>query len=464
MATKLVLVALLLLLLAGASYATPAAADPPVAGYPDSMASLGDSITQAADVTTFGDHPDYSWATGTQPAVNSLYSRLVAVHPAITGHAFNDSVSGARMTDLNGQATNAVPQGAQLITILLGANDVCTPSEASMTPVATFQAQFETAMQTLTTGLPTARIAVVSIPNVYNLWLILHNNSSAQFIWALGGICQSLLANPTSMAPADVQRRANVQQRNIDFNNVLHDVCATYVHCKFDNYVGYNTTYTPADVSSLDFFHPSIQGQALAAQTGWDNSYDFSDATPPASDSTRAGGLITLTATDAAGVSGIEYKVGAGAYQKYTAPLSTAVSSLLTWRAVDVNGNTEATHTCRINNWSWSAGDSDCDGYSDTTAAGAHAPESAIGTDSASASARTAAIEDEPLPDALPLDFNDDQKVNIFDVSTFSSRFGSQLSPPIGSYSVRWDLNADGKVNIFDVSQFSSLFGKACTP
>jgi len=42
----------------------------------------------------------------------------------------------------------------------MGANDVCTPSEASMTPVATFQAEFEAAMATLASGLPDARIAI----------------------------------------------------------------------------------------------------------------------------------------------------------------------------------------------------------------------------------------------------------------------------------------------------------------
>ena len=341
-----------------------------------------------------------------------------------------------------------------------------------MTPVATFQAQFTAGMQTLTSGLPDARIAVLSIPDVYNLWSILHNNSSARFIWALGGICQSLLANPTSTAAADVTRRANVRQRNIDFNDALSSVCAQYVHCKFDDYAGFNMVFTPSHVSTLDYFHPSIQGQALAAQAAWDNVYDFTDATPPVSDSTGSGvtngATVTLTATDAAGVSGIEYKVDGGAYQKYTAPLSLAKFQVLTWRAVDVNGNSEGTHTCRIVDWGWASGDSDCDAFRDSATFGAHASETTIGTSLTQGCAVTPTSGDEALPDAWPLDFNDNQLANGADVLSFNGVFSQVTSnPPVmyGGSSVpisRWDLNGSGLINGADILQFNAFFGKRC--
>ena len=79
-----------------------------------------------------------------------------------------------------------------------------------------------------------------------------------------------MLANPLSSDPADVQRRADVRQRNVDFNDVLNSVCANYVHCKFDDYLGFNTAFTPAHVSTIDYFHPSVAGQALIAQLAWD--------------------------------------------------------------------------------------------------------------------------------------------------------------------------------------------------
>jgi lysophospholipase L1-like esterase len=327
--------------------APAAEADPALTGYPDSMAALGDSITRAANITfPPSDYPDYSWATGTNASVQSIYSRILLQNPLISGNQHNDAVSGARMVHLNGQAVSAVSQGVQLVTILMGANDVCTSSEATMTPVATFQSQLEQALATLSAGLPDARIAIGSIPDIYNLWAILKDNSSATATWGAFSICQSMLANPLSTAQADVDRRNNVRQRNMDFNTVLENVCAQYVHCRFDNNAGFNTVFTPAHVSTLDYFHPSVAGQALAANVGW-GIYDLTDAIAPVSSATSTpsgGGIsVTLSATDHVAVSGIEYKINGGAYQRYTVPVNAPDGSAMTFRAVDISGNIEAT-------------------------------------------------------------------------------------------------------------------------
>ena len=79
------------------------AAEPPP--LPASIAAVGDSITQAA--SSGGglgtNYPANSWSTGTSTTVNSHYRRLLAINPAISGRAWNDSVSGAKMAGLNGQ-------------------------------------------------------------------------------------------------------------------------------------------------------------------------------------------------------------------------------------------------------------------------------------------------------------------------------------------------------------------------
>lgn len=235
------------------------------------MASLGDSITRAFNADSFGDQPQNSWATGASSSVQSHYFRILQANAAISGNNHNLAVSGARMTHLNGQATNvnAIAGGVEYVTILMGANDVCTSSEATMTPADTFRSQFVTAMNTLTTGTPGARIFVISIPDVYNLWDILHTNSSAVNVWNLFNICQSLLDRPASMDQADVDRRARVRQRNIDFNAQLAEVCAQYSQCTFDDNAAFNYRFTPSDVSTLDYFHPSLNGQANLAAGSW---------------------------------------------------------------------------------------------------------------------------------------------------------------------------------------------------
>jgi hypothetical protein len=182
------------------------------------------------------------------------------------------------MADLNGQAVNlnGTPGGVEFVTIEMGGNDVCTGSEGTMTPVLTYRSQFQTAINTLTTGSPNRRIFVASVPDVYQLWALLHTNANARNFWAGFNICQSLLANPESMLPADVQRRANVRQRNIDFNTQLAEVCVLYPQCSFDNNAIFNGQFTPADVSDLDYFHPSLSGQINLAAGAW-AVYDMDD-------------------------------------------------------------------------------------------------------------------------------------------------------------------------------------------
>jgi hypothetical protein len=249
-------------------------------GAPNSIAVLGDSISQGTnfDQAHFGSNPTYSWATGTQAAVQSVYTRILAGNPNISGKNFNYSVNGAKMTDANGQAVNlnGTPGGIELAMLEMGGNDVCTSTEAAMTPVATYRTQFQTAMNTLTTGFPNRRIFVLSVPDVYQLWALLHTNQNAVNFWNAFAICQSLLANPTSTAQVDVDRRARVRQRDIDLNTQLSEVCALYPQCHFDNNAIFNAGFMAADVSDLDYFHPSLQGQANLASGAW-LVYDMDD-------------------------------------------------------------------------------------------------------------------------------------------------------------------------------------------
>jgi lysophospholipase L1-like esterase len=236
--------------------------------YPNSMASLGDSITRAFNTgfLPFFDAPANNWSTGTNSNVNSHYERILATNPNIRGRNFNFAVSGAKMINLNDEV-NSINQQVDYVTILLGANDVCTTNQANMTSVATFKSQLQTGLNTLKAKLPNARIFIASIPNIYNLWQILKDNFFARLTWGALSICQSMLVNPTSNATADVNRRNLVHQRNIDLNTALAEVCATYSRCRFDNNASYNTVFVPSDVSSRDYFHPTIAGQKKIADT-----------------------------------------------------------------------------------------------------------------------------------------------------------------------------------------------------
>ena len=249
---------------------------------PASMAAVGDSISQAASSagSLGADAPQNSWTTGTNTTVNSHYRRLLALGAPITGQNHNRSVSGAKVADLAGQMTTVVPLQPDYLTVQIGGNDLCTDTVAQMTSVADFTTRFRAAMTTLTAGSADTYILVTSLPDAYRLWELFRTNSWSRFIWSVGGICQSLLANPTSTQAADVQRRATVRQRNIDYNAVLAGVCAEFARCRYDGGAVFATAFAASDVSG-DYFHPSVAGQAKLAAATWTAGYSWALTPPP---------------------------------------------------------------------------------------------------------------------------------------------------------------------------------------
>jgi lysophospholipase L1-like esterase len=248
--------------------AQPAWAAPPL---PSSMAAVGDSITRAYDVCcSYGDHPGQSWSTGatSYDGVASHYERIRQLNPAITGYAFNDAVTGAKMAQAPDQASQAVSQGARYVTILLGANDLCTSSVSTMTSPEDFRAQFSQAMATLMAQDRKPYVFVSSIPNLYQLWQVLHTNSVARWVWANFHICQSMLGATRTEA-----ERQLVVDREVAFNQILADVCGGYARCRWDQGAVYNYQFSASQVSTLDFFHPSPSGQASLARVTWAASW-----------------------------------------------------------------------------------------------------------------------------------------------------------------------------------------------
>src|SRR5919201_461043 len=255
------------------------------------MAVAGDSISAGygSDTTNGFNDPLHAWATGTDANVNSHYLRILAMNAAISGHNANCANPGAHMADLVSQVACVNSQHPGYAPILLGGNDVCAASEDTMTPVADFAAQFRAGLSALSSASPDARIFVPSLADVYQLWSLFHDDPTETTIWTTYGICQSMLANPQSLDPVDADRRARVRQRVVDYNDAV----------------------------------PPTVGLSAGETAG--------------------GFLVSLSATDDVGVSGIEYRSGTGAYQRYTGPVLVTYGSSITYRALDVNGNASET-------------------------------------------------------------------------------------------------------------------------
>jgi hypothetical protein len=156
----------------------------------------------------------------------------------------------------------------QYLTILMGANDLCTSSTSTMTPTPTFEAELLQALTDFFKADPTALVYVSSLPDLYHLWAILHTDPLAEATWSVFGVCQSML----NLSNTESDRQKVVAQEAAD-NAVLAGTCARFPDCRWDNYAGYNFKFPASDISSVDYFHPNIHGQNDIATVTWQASY-----------------------------------------------------------------------------------------------------------------------------------------------------------------------------------------------
>jgi lysophospholipase L1-like esterase len=233
---------------------------------PGVMAAIGDSITQAAASgrESTGNSPEDSWSTGER--IDSHATRLRDAGVAVSAH--NDSVSGARMRDAPAQAELAAGQQAEYVTFLMGANDACAPSAAQVTPVAEFEADLGRALRTLDTAPAQPHVLVSSIPNLRHLWELFKDDIRVTTLWDSFGICPTMLSSSIT----DGERDA-VVDRIEAYNAALQRGCDAVTRCRHDAGVVYRHRFERADVSDLDYFHPSVSGQETLARLTWKEGF-----------------------------------------------------------------------------------------------------------------------------------------------------------------------------------------------
>jgi lysophospholipase L1-like esterase len=235
-----------------------------------SIAALGDSLSRGFDACShYGDCLAASWVTGTNETVRSLATRYAAQQDGERPEVHNDARSGATVADLDRQVSLAVAQRPELVTLLIGANDVCRASLEAMTSTADYGAAVDGALQRLSAALPEATILVASVPDIPNLLPVAAGNETARFLWRAVGGCQTALADPLSKAEPDLARREAVRERLDEYNAALEGACARVARCVWDGGAVHAYSPTIAQLSPLDYFHPSVAGLRELAATEW---------------------------------------------------------------------------------------------------------------------------------------------------------------------------------------------------
>ncbi len=253
---------------------------------PVRLYAIGDSITTGFDSYLFGDNPAVSWVNGFHGFVEELFGipdiwshnqRITAAYGSAGRTNVMEAQNGARWDDALGQAQGIVAEQPSYVTIALGGNDVCRNTIGDLPTVPEIEAHVDATLGFLDANLPAgATVVVVGIPDVKNLYDVALAEKGVlgidcQVIWAttaLGFPCGSMLSPSNSEAD-----RLFVQSMNFAYNDAIRTTVIRRHAASRRAYYHFidveAVPFTGGDISSIDCFHPSADGQALISEETW---------------------------------------------------------------------------------------------------------------------------------------------------------------------------------------------------
>jgi lysophospholipase L1-like esterase len=271
---------------------------------PAKQSNAGDSISQGFGANGWpGDHPDLSWAQGSDDRVDSTASRTAATYAGFTQEP--ESVTGAEMVGGNdnfaAQASRICEQSPLpvRVRVLLGGNDVCNRPRSSSGNAAANLYSIDTWTNAIRAGLdqlaaclpPKSVVQLLSMPRVDGLYDAGKAKSlwCSWGVWPLAGVCRIVTAE------TNAGKRAQIGERIDRYNDALASevqAYATNANGRNGRGVGFITDWVGStaagqqntsvgtfrfganDINGVDCFHPNIGGQARIACLAWAKSPD----------------------------------------------------------------------------------------------------------------------------------------------------------------------------------------------
>jgi hypothetical protein len=249
---------------------TPAVSPNPTAdiAHPVGVIAIGHSgLTGEGTARPSEANRDASWATGSDPAVNSIYLRLVEAVPATEGVVSNQASGGAGASELFGQATRALHEvPAPLLAIVQTVdNDVqCPPSNASQ--VGT---QLDRALQLIHSSSPNTIILVVGQAGRPSMKFIKElvarvPSQKAGLTGADDDLCAFFHPDGTIWPEGFERAIASIDTYEAETARV----CALVPNCHTDGGVR-RTWVDELELFSSDYNHFNVKGQAAEAEQLW---------------------------------------------------------------------------------------------------------------------------------------------------------------------------------------------------
>ena len=235
-------------------------------GYPDSITVLGHSGStgESSDPDQPGvEVRENSWATGSNPEVDSLYLRILKHNPAIKDHNTPYSEGGAGIDQVAGQAARLLEADPKpdLIVIQVMDNDLTCPLERAA--LSDFRTQLAATLQLLAQGAPNSSQFVVSqFGSVPTYAAALSPDERA----SQGGTGRCDFMTPTgTVAPKKAARLENAIHA---YEAALAAACKPVRQCTYDD-GAFGHIVDQREYVASDLNHFSIQGHAKAAAVAW---------------------------------------------------------------------------------------------------------------------------------------------------------------------------------------------------
>ena len=236
-------------------------------GYPDSLAVVGHSQATGENTTPYenGDTKTNTWASGTNPAVRSIYLRLLAAHPQIKRHVVNAAQGGATISDIEQQARGVAASHPDLLLVQAIDNDLTCP--ATPADVRAYGRGVASLLDTVESASSSTRVFMVSqygSPRTYVQSLTLAQRRVLAATMGPPGPC--VFVDPDgNLVPRETRR---LERIIVAYEHIQAKVCDTHRNCAHDHGAFSNAVERPGDYTD-DLNHLSIQGHARAATLAW---------------------------------------------------------------------------------------------------------------------------------------------------------------------------------------------------
>lgn len=213
------------------------------------------------------DAEENSWATGSNPQVDSLYLRLLAENPGMRGHSHNYAVDGSKVQDLSRQTQQMLVDGPSpdLVVIQTVDNDIrCDGSDRQN--YRSFQASLAGTMRKIASKAPRARFFLISQwATVGEFAKSVKDDPAARQGFTGSGPCDLLDA----AGKEQPGRMAYLQDVVDHYQVALEGACTQVENCRNDGRIMRGLKLVPGDISS-DHNHFAIQGLAKMAALEWE--------------------------------------------------------------------------------------------------------------------------------------------------------------------------------------------------